>query len=222
MWKVEALPLKIFQDNTDGNKQQQQKKKSTATIIRINSSVSQFSHSVMSSSLRLHESQHARPPCPLPTPRVYSNSCPSIRWSHPAISSSVIPFSSCPQSLPKLLRSRQIGRVALTYTYFHGGPVVKNLPANSEDTQRQRVWFLRLEDSFDFLVAQTVKNLTAMQETQGKPLGQEDPLKKGMATYPLQYSCLENSMENPEMPGGLQSIGSQRVRQNWATNTTNV
>ena len=102
MWKVEALPLKIFQDNTDGNKQQQQKKKSTATIIRINSSVSQFSHSVMSSSLRLHESQHARPPCPLPTPRVYSNSCPSIRWSHPAISSSVIPFSSCPQSLPAL------------------------------------------------------------------------------------------------------------------------
>ena len=60
----------------------------------------QFSCSVMSDSLQLHESQHARPPCPSPTPRVHSNSCPSSRWRHPAISSSVIPFSSCPQSLP--------------------------------------------------------------------------------------------------------------------------
>ena len=59
----------------------------------------QFSHSVVSNSLRPHESQHARPPCPSPTPGVHSNSCPSSRC-HPAISSSVIPFSSCPQSLP--------------------------------------------------------------------------------------------------------------------------
>ena len=55
----------------------------------------QFSHSV-SSSLRPHESQHARPPCPSPTPGVYSNSCPSSQWCHPAISSSVVPFSSYP------------------------------------------------------------------------------------------------------------------------------
>ena len=54
----------------------------------------------MSDSLWPHESQHARPPCPSPTPGVYSNSCPSSWWCHPAISSSVIPFSSCPQSLP--------------------------------------------------------------------------------------------------------------------------
>ena len=60
----------------------------------------QFSRSVMSDSLLPHESQHARPPCPSPTPRVYSNSCPSSRWCHPTISSSVVPFSSCPQSLP--------------------------------------------------------------------------------------------------------------------------
>jgi len=60
----------------------------------------QFSHSVMSDSLRPHELQHARPPCPSPTPRVHSNSCASSRWCHPAISSSVVPFSSCPQSLP--------------------------------------------------------------------------------------------------------------------------
>ena len=50
--------------------------------------------------LRPHELQHTRPPCPLPTPRVHSNSRPSSQWCHPAISSSVIPFSSCPQSLP--------------------------------------------------------------------------------------------------------------------------
>ena len=54
----------------------------------------------MSDSLRPHESQHTRPPCPSPTPGVHSNSCPSCRWCHPAISSSVVPFSSCPQSLP--------------------------------------------------------------------------------------------------------------------------
>ena len=68
-------------------------------FILIISSV-QFSHSVVSDSLRPHEPQHARPPCLSPTPGVYSNSCPSSRWCHPAISFSVIPFSSCPQSFP--------------------------------------------------------------------------------------------------------------------------
>ena len=63
--------------------------------------ISQFSRSVVSDSLRPHESQHARPPCPSPTPGVHSNSCPSSWWCHPAISASVIPFSSCPQSLPE-------------------------------------------------------------------------------------------------------------------------
>ena len=60
----------------------------------------QFSHSVVSDSLRPHELQHSRPPCSSPSPRVHSDSCPSSRWCHPAISSSVIPLSSCPQSLP--------------------------------------------------------------------------------------------------------------------------
>ena len=58
----------------------------------------QCSGSVVSNSLRPHELQHARPPCPSPTPGVYSNSCPLSQWCHPTISSSVIPFSSCPQS----------------------------------------------------------------------------------------------------------------------------
>ena len=54
----------------------------------------------MSKSLRPHELQHARPPCPSPTPRVHPNPCPSSQWCHPTISSSVVPFSSCPQSFP--------------------------------------------------------------------------------------------------------------------------
>ena len=60
----------------------------------------QFSCSVVSDSLWPHESQHARPPCPSPSPGVHSDSCPSSKWCHPAISSSVVHFSSCPQSLP--------------------------------------------------------------------------------------------------------------------------
>ena len=60
----------------------------------------QISRSVVSNSLGPHESQHARPPCPSPTPGVHSDSCPLSQWCHPATSSSVVPFSSCPQSLP--------------------------------------------------------------------------------------------------------------------------
>ena len=70
-------------------------------ILFSNTSSSiQFGHSVVSDSLRPYESQHTRPPCPSPTPGVHSNSHPSSRWCHPTISSSVVPFSSCPQSLP--------------------------------------------------------------------------------------------------------------------------
>ena len=60
----------------------------------------QFSHSVVSNSLRPHELQHTRPPCPSPTAGVYPNPCPLSWWCHPTISSSVILFSSCPQSFP--------------------------------------------------------------------------------------------------------------------------
>jgi len=70
------------------------------TLFSVQFSSVQFSCSVVSDSLRPHELQHARPPCPSPTLRVHPNSCALSRWCHPAISSSVIPFSSCPQSLP--------------------------------------------------------------------------------------------------------------------------
>ena len=69
-------------------------------VYLVSISSVQFSRSVVPDSLRPYESQHARPPCPLPTPRVHSDSRPSSQWYHQAISSSVVPFSSCPQSLP--------------------------------------------------------------------------------------------------------------------------
>jgi len=69
------------------------------SLLRLPCSL-QFSHSVVSDSLRPHEPQHARPLCPSPTPRVHWNPCPLSWWCHPTISSSVIPFSFCPQSFP--------------------------------------------------------------------------------------------------------------------------
>ena len=75
-------------------------KNQTILLSKWKFSFLQFSRSVVSDSLRPHESQHTRPPCPSPTPGVHSDSRPSSRWCHPAISSSVVPFSSCPQSLP--------------------------------------------------------------------------------------------------------------------------
>ena len=69
-------------------------------VINLTFSSVQFSRSVVSDNLRPHESQHARPPSPSPSPRGHSDSRPSSPWCHPAISSSVVPFSSCPQSLP--------------------------------------------------------------------------------------------------------------------------
>ena len=71
---------------------------SNKSALRI--SAVQFSHSVVSESSQSHEPQHARPPCPLPTPGVHPNPCPLSQWRHPTISSSVAPFSSSPQSFP--------------------------------------------------------------------------------------------------------------------------
>ena len=77
--------------------------KKQKTKLKFSSETSvQFSHSVVSDSLQPHESQHTRPPCPSPTPGVHSDSCPLSQWCHPAISSSVVPFSSCPQIPPSI------------------------------------------------------------------------------------------------------------------------
>ena len=93
----------------------------------------QFSRSVVSNSLRPHGLQHARPPCRLPTPRVYLNSCPLSQWGHPTISSSVIPFSSCPQSFPAS------GSFQMSQLFESGGQSIgvsasaSVLPVNTQD-----------------------------------------------------------------------------------------
>jgi len=93
----------------------------------------QFSHSVMSNSLWPHEPQHARPSCPSPTPRVYPNSCPLSQWCHPTISSSVIPFSSCPQSFS------ESGSFPMSQLFASGGQSIRVsasisiLPMNTQD-----------------------------------------------------------------------------------------
>ena len=91
----------------------------------------QFSRSVVSDSLWPHELQHARPPCPSPTPRVHSNSRPSSLWCHPAISSSVVPFSSCPQSLPaseSTLHMRSSSAVTFNSMATHSSTLVWRIP----------------------------------------------------------------------------------------------
>ena len=102
-------------------------------LLYIKFSSVQFSHSVVSDSMRPYESQQARPPCPPQIPGVYSNSCPLSRWCHPAISSSVIPFFSCPQSLPAS------GSFPLSQLFSWGGQGIgvsastSVLPINTQD-----------------------------------------------------------------------------------------
>ena len=94
----------------------------------------QFSLSVVSDSLWPHKLQHTRLPCPSPTPRVYSNSCPSSQWCHPAISSSVVPFSSCPQSLPPVSRSFPISQLFARGDQSIGvSASTSALPMNTQD-----------------------------------------------------------------------------------------
>ena len=101
--------------------------------LQQESSSVQFSCSVVSDSLWPHEPQHARPPCLSPTPRAYSNSCPLSRWCHPAISSSVVPFSSCPQSIPAS------GSFPMSQLFAWGGQSIgvsasaSVLPMNTQD-----------------------------------------------------------------------------------------
>jgi len=93
--------------------------------IYILSSV-QFSCLVMFDSLQSHELQHDRPPCPSPTPRVYSNSCPSSRCCHPTISPSIVPFSSCPQSFPASVFSNESGLPIWWPNYWTTATVTPN------------------------------------------------------------------------------------------------
>ena len=93
----------------------------------------QFSHSVMSDSLHPHELQHTRTPCPSPTPGMHTNPCPLSRWCHPTLSSSVVPFSSCPQSFPAS------GSFPMSQLFASGGQSIgvsastSVLPMNTQD-----------------------------------------------------------------------------------------
>ena len=93
----------------------------------------QFSHSVVSNSLQSHELQHAGPPCPSPTAGVYPNPCPLSQWCHPAVSYSIVPFSSCPQSFPAS------GSFQMSQLFLPGGQSIgvsaltSVLPMNAQD-----------------------------------------------------------------------------------------
>ena len=95
----------------------------------------QFSHSVVSDSLRPHEPQHARPPCPSPTPGVQSNSCPLSRRCHPTISSSVIPFSSFPQYFPAS------GSFQMSQLFASGGQSIGVSASTSDLPMNTQNWF---------------------------------------------------------------------------------
>ena len=122
----------------------------------------QFSRSVVSNSLRPHELQHARPPCPSPTPGVYPNPCPLSWWCHPTISFSVIPFSSCPQSFPAS------GSFQMSQLFASGGQSIgvsaltSVLPMNTQD------WYLGWIDwiSLQFKELSRVFSNTTIQKHQ--------------------------------------------------------
>ena len=176
----------------------------------------------MSDTLQPHKSQHTRPRCSSPTPGVYSNSCTWSHWWHPAISSSVVPFSSCPQSLPAS------GSFPMSQLFTWGGqsigvsasasvlPICPIRPLLCWDIFLRCPYYwelfiinmcwifsnafllhlLRL--SYDFLIL-----VLLMCCINGNP---------------LQYSCWKTPWT--EEPCRLQSMGSQRVRHNWVTTLT--
>ena len=129
------------------------KKTSLSKVISV-----QFSLSVLSDSLRPHEPQHTRPPCPSPTPGVYSNSCPLSRWCHPIISSSVIPFSSCPQSFPAS------GSFQMSQLFAWGGQRIGVFSFNISPTNEHRGLICFRIDWLDLLAVQgTLKSSPALQ-----------------------------------------------------------
>ena len=95
----------------------------------------QFSRSAVSDSLQPHELQHTRPPCPSPTPGVYSNSCPSSQWCHSTISSSVVPFSSCLQSFPAS------GSFPMSRFFASGGQSIGVSASASDLSMNIQDWF---------------------------------------------------------------------------------
>ena len=117
-------------------------------------SLVQFSHSVVSDSLRPHEPQHTRPPCPSLTPRIHPNPCPLSRWCHPAISPSVVPFSSCPQSFPAS------GSFQMSQFFASGGQSIGDSALASVLLMNIQDWFPFRMDWFDLLAVKNIHSLT--------------------------------------------------------------
>ena len=114
----------------------------------------QFSHSVVSDSLCPHEPQHARPPCPSSTPRVYPNSCPLSWWCHSTISFSVVPFPLCPQSFPAS------GSFLMSQPFASGGQSIKSFSFNISPSNEHAGLISFRMDWFDLLAVQrTLKSL---------------------------------------------------------------
>ena len=111
------------------------KVKNSMPIISFSTISVQFSCSVMSYSLHTHGLQHARPPCPSPTSVVYPNSCPSSQWCHPAISSSFVPFTSCPQSFPAS------GSFPMSQLFASGGRSIEVSASASVPAINTQDWF---------------------------------------------------------------------------------
>ena len=95
----------------------------------------QFSHSVVSDALQTYEPQHARPPCPSPTPRVHPNPCTLSRWCHSTISSSVVPFPCCPQSFPAS------GSFPMSELFASGAQIIRVLASTSVLPMNTQDWF---------------------------------------------------------------------------------
>ena len=143
----------------------------------------------MSNSLQSHESQHARPPCPLPTPGVHSDSCPLSQWCHTAISSSVVPFSSCPQSLPAS------ESFPMSQLFAWGGQSFSFSIIPSKETPGL------ISFRMDWLDLLELRLLLCPD------------LEKAMATH---SSTLAWRIPRTGEPGGLPSMGSHRVGHDWS------
>ena len=124
----------------------------------------QFSHSVVSYSFWQHALQHARPPRPSPAPGVYSNSCPLSRWCHPTISSSVVPFSSCLQSLPATLSFPMTQFIASGGQSIGVSASVSVLPMNIQD------WFPLGWTGWMFLQSKGLSRVFSNTTVQNKQL----------------------------------------------------
>ena len=169
----------------------------------------------MTDSLWPHESQNARPPCPAPTPGVYSNSCPLSQWCHTAISSSVVPFSSCPQSLPAS------GSFPMSQLFAWGGQSTgvsassSVLPMNTQDWSSQlnsvqplsRVWLFATpwiaarQASLSITNSQSLLKLMSIELVMPPnhlilccPLLLLPPIPPSIRAFPNSFSQLPNSV----------------------------